>query len=629
LIFRRFSYPKPIFPITLLTNPKNNYFHTTHYYLKCGIILVNKEDRDMAYFLRKTKRKNGDIYFQVYDSYYSMDQKRNRNRSVVTLGLLSKLRKDGESDEECERRLREKVSGMESEREGKTAKQIDDRDELINYGYFLLEGMARHLDVRKQIDFLAFGSRIHYSLSDVLFPLAEARVIDPCSKWKTFAEVFPLMYQDPTRTISVNQMYSGVSYLGTAVQDVIDILNAAIDKNFKRDLGKVYFDCTNYYFEIDCESGLKKKGPSKENRTDPIVSMALMLDSDIIPYQMEIFPGNESEKPHLPRALERIREEKGNKSKIIQVADKGLNCAENIGRCGKNDGYIFSKSPRMMAEKDLEWVFEDKGWTDVTDKNGEVIYRYKSVTGVYDYEYKDDDGKTVSFKKAEKRVVTFNPSLRKKQAIELTRQYDKAVKKTAAARIKEAVGGKNAKMVAMNVVDRKTGEFLDNVNVTLSGDREKLEHDLKLAGYNILVTSELDMKEREIYDVYHRLWNIERTFRMMKTQLAARPAYASTDDSIRGHFLTCYTAIVLLRLLEKKLFADAFTAEDIIEYIRKAYAVRLGENDYYNILKRKDAGIGEYMQKKTGLPLLNKRLTDSMIKTFFDPKNAGIGNPGK
>lgn len=544
----------------------------------------------MAYFLRKTKRKNGDIYFQVYDSYYSMDQKKNRNKSVVTLGLLSKLRQEGESDEECEKRLKEKVSEMESERKGKTAKQIDDGDELINYGYFLLEGMARHLDVRKQIDLLTFGSRIHYSLSDVLFPLAEARVIDPCSKWKTFAEVFPLMYQNPTKTISVNQMYSGVSYLGTVVQDVIDILNAAIDKHFKRDLGKVYFDCTNYYFEIDCESGLRKKGPSKENRTDPIVSMALMLDSDIIPYQMEIFPGNESEKPHLPRALERIREEKGNKSKIIQVADKGLNCVENIGKCGSNDGYIFSKSPKMMAEKDLKWVFEDKGWTDVTDKNGEVLYRYKSVTDVYDYEYKDSDGKTVSFKKAEKKVATFNPSLKKKQAIELTRQYD---------------------------------------NVTLSGDREKLEHDLKLAGYNILVTSELDMKEQEIYDVYHRLWNIERTFRMMKTQLAARPAYASTEDSIRGHFLTCYMAIVLLRLLEKKLFADAFTVEDIIEYIRKAYAVKLGENDYYNILKRKDAGIVEYMQKKTGLPLLNKRLTDSMIKSFFDPKNAGIENPGK
>ena len=583
----------------------------------------------MAYFLRKTRRKNGDIYYQIYDSYYSAEERKNKNRSVEKLGLLSSLRREGESDSECEQRLRGMVSERERDRSGKQAKQIDDNDELVNYGYFLLEGMVRHLDIRKQIDLLTLGSRIRFSLSDVLFSLADARVIDPCSKWKTFAEVFPLMYEDPTKKISLSQMYSGVCFLGTVVQDVVDILNAAIDKRFGRSLDRVYFDCTNYYFEIDCESGIKRRGPSKENRTSPIVSMALLLDSDLIPYQMEIFPGNESEKPRLPRALDRIREEKGKESKIIQVADKGLNCAENIRKCGKNDGYIFSKAPKMMADKDLEWMFDEKGWTDVMDKNGEVSYRYKSVTDVYDYEFKDENGKTVKFTKAEKRVATFNPSLRKKQAIELTRQYDKAMKKTASAQIKEAVGGKNAKMVSVDAVSKKTGEELEDAQIVLSGNKEKLEHDLKLAGYNILITSEVAMKESEIYDVYHKLWNIERTFRMMKTQLAARPAFASTDDGIRGHFLTCYTSIVLLRLLEKKVFSDQFTVEEIIEYIKKARAFRLSDNDYCNLLKRKDAAISEYIQKRTELPLLNKRLTDSKIKSFFNTKNAQIVGPGK
>ena len=584
---------------------------------------------EMAYFLRKTRRKNGDIYYQIYDSYYSAEERKNKNRSVEKLGLLSSLRREGESDSECEQRLRGMVSERERDRSGKQTKQIDDNDELVNYGYFLLEGMVRHLDIRKQIDLLTLGSRIRFSLSDVLFSLADARVIDPCSKWKTFAEVFPLMYEDPTKKISLSQMYSGVCFLGTVVQDVVDILNAAIDKRFGRSLDRVYFDCTNYYFEIDCESGIKRRGPSKENRTSPIVSMALLLDSDLIPYQMEIFPGNESEKPRLPRALDRIREEKGKESKIIQVADKGLNCAENIRKCGKNDGYIFSKAPKMMADKDLEWMFDEKGWTDVMDKNGEVSYRYKSVTDVYDYEFKDENGKTVKFTKAEKRVATFNPSLRKKQAIELTRQYDKAMKKTASAQIKEAVGGKNAKMISVDAVSKKTGEELEDAQIVLSGNKEKLEHDLKLAGYNILITSEVAMKESEIYDVYHKLWNIERTFRMMKTQLAARPAFASTDDGIRGHFLTCYTSIVLLRLLEKKVFNGQFTVEEIIEYIKKARAFRLSDNDYCNLLKRKDAAISEYIQKRTELPLLNKRLTDSKIKSFFNTKNAQIVGPGK
>ena len=225
----------------------------------------------MAYFLRKTRRKNGDIYYQIYDSYYSAEERKNKNRSVEKLGLLSSLRREGESDSECEQRLRGMVSERERDRSGKQAKQIDDNAELVNYGYFLLEGMVRHLDIRKQIDLLTLGSRIRFSLSDVLFSLADARVIDPCSKWKTFAEVFPIMYEDPTKKISLSQMYSGVCFLGTVVQDVVDILNAAIDKRFGRSLDRVYFDCTNYYFEIDCESGIKKRGPSKEKDRKSVV----------------------------------------------------------------------------------------------------------------------------------------------------------------------------------------------------------------------------------------------------------------------------------------------------------------------------------------------------------------------
>ena len=140
---------------------------------------------EMAYFLRKTRRKNGDIYYQIYDSYYSAEERKNKYRSVEKLGLLSSLRREGESDSECEQRLRGMVSERERDRSGKQAKQIDDNDELVNYGYFLLEGMVRHLDIRKQIDLLTLGSRIRFSLSDVLFSLADARVIDPCSKWKT------------------------------------------------------------------------------------------------------------------------------------------------------------------------------------------------------------------------------------------------------------------------------------------------------------------------------------------------------------------------------------------------------------------------------------------------------------
>ena len=125
------------------------------------------------------------------------------------------------------------------------------------------------------------------------------------------------------------------------------------------------------------------------------------------------------------------------------------------------------------------------------------------------------------------------------------------------------------------------------------------------------------MDAKEVYRVYHQLWNIERTFRLRKTQLDSRPVYVSKEDAVRGHFLTCYTAILLIRLLEKKAFGGKFTAEEIIAYVRKAYAVRIGKDRYFNLRKRKDAAVGEAVQKATGLPLMRKELTRDRIGSFF------------
>ena len=572
----------------------------------------------MAYFLRKTRRKNGDAYFQVYDSYYSLQEGRNRNKSVKALGALSRLRKPGETAAECEERLKGEVRKREAGRRSKPAAEIGD-ETVTNYGSFLLSRLVSFLGAGRQVDLLGYGSKKGYRLSDVLFPLAAARVIDPCSKLGTFTDVFPRRFPDPSEKLSLGQLYSGLCDLGKDRQDVIDVLNAAVGSRFGRNRGRAYFDCTNYYFEADCEGGLRRKGPSKENRTGPIVSMALLLDSDLIPVRMEVFPGNLSEKPFLPSAIAMARQE-GRKGKIVQVADKGLNCAENVFRCGKDGGYIFSKSPKTLSEDDVGWRLSGDGWTDVRDSGGDLSFRYKSVTGRYEYEFRDGSGKRVRFSKREKRVATFNPSLRKKQSSEIVRQYAKAEKRTGRARIKEALGGKGAKYVAVDAVSRRTGEVLGGVSVEVSGDRGRLERDLMFAGYNLLVTSETGRKDEDVYGVYHRLGGIERTFRIRKTQLCARPVFLSTDDAIKGHFLTCYVAVLLLRLLERKVLGGKFAAEQIVSYVRKANVVRIGQDSYFNLRKRKDAAIGAYLQETAGLPLLSKVMTKNQIYKLFHPK---------
>lgn len=404
-------------------------------------------------------------------------------------------------------------------------------------------------------------------------------------------------------------------------QDVIDILNAGVESIYKRDLETLYFDCTNYYFEIDAEDGFRMKGPSKEGRHDPIVGMALLLDSECIPYQMELYPGNRNEKPYLPSAIRKAREEKGKKSKMIQVADKGLNCAENIELCGENDGYIFSKSLKNMSPDEIEWVFSDDGWTEVKDGKGTMVFKYKSIKKVFDYSYRDESGRTVTFQRDEKRLVSYNPSLQKKQCREIIRLYNKAANKTGAAKVKDDAAGKAAKYTKACVADKNTGEVIADGKIVLEANEEKLHADLRLAGYNMIVTSEIDMDDRKIYDTYHELWNIERTFRMMKTQLASRPVYGSTKEFITGHFLSCYTAILIIRLLERKVFYKEFSSEEIIDYIKKARAVYIEKGEYLNVMKREDAKISEKIREISNLPLLKKRLTKNDIASFFEPKN--------
>ncbi len=574
----------------------------------------------MAYFLRGTKRKNGDTYFQVYESYYDRELKRNKTRSARKLGTLSALKGEGESDDDCIRRLKDTVSEMETARKRENEEEIDDEEKVLCYGTYLMNALVERLDVKRMIDLLAFDKKIRFRLSDVLFPLAEARVVDPCSKQRTFSEVFPMMFDNPTDRVSLDQMYEGLSILGECPQDVIDVLNTGVETLFRRRLETLYFDCTNYYFEIDAEDGFRMKGPSKEGRHDPIVGMALLLDSDCIPYQMELYPGNRNEKPYLPAAIRKAREEKGRKQKLVQVADKGLNCAENIAQCGENDGYIFSKSLKNMPADEIGWAFSDDGWTEVKDDKDTLLFKYKSIKKVFDYSYTDRNGKTVTFQRDEKRVVSYNPSLRKKQCCEIVKQYNKAAAKTGAAKVKEDAAGNAAKYLKMNIADRKTGEVLSDGKIILETNEEKLQADLKIAGYNMIVTSELDMEDRKIYDTYHELWNIERTFRMMKTQLASRPVYGSTKEFITGHFLSCYTAILLVRLLEKKVFEKAFTSEEIIDYIKKARAVSIGSGEYMNLMKKEEAKISRRVREVSDLPLLKKRLKRSDIASFFEPR---------
>jgi len=414
-----------------------------------------------------------------------------------------------------------------------------------------------------------------YPISNLIEALTYSRIIEPCSKLRTFNEVIPYLYED--YNFSLDQIYDGINYIGSEYGKFIEVINYAIDKKIKRNTKHSYFDCTNYYFEIDFENDDKQKGPSKENRPNPIIGQALLLDGDAIPLGMRMYPGNESEKPKIRELIKEMKTQNNIKGKTIQVADKGLNCGDNIyDALLHKDGYIFSQSVLQLEEKEKAWVLLDDDYKEIKDSDGNLLYKIKSCVDDFPIRVTDKDGKKAVIKIKQKRVATFNPSLANKKKLEINKLVEKA-KGLCHSEAKKEEYGESSKYVKF--VDGEGNKASVLIN------QEKIDKDLKYAGYNLIVSSEINMSKNEIYRIYHNLWKIEDTFRILKSQLDARPIYLQKRESIYGHFLICYYAITLLRILEEKVYKNTFSSYELIDLIR-GFKLYKGEDKNINLTKK-------------------------------------------
>ena len=578
----------------------------------------------MAYYLRQTKKQKG-TYLQIYESRWNKELKQPRSTSVEAIGYVEELTSDEMPDPVAY--YKKYVDKMNEERAALFADETRPRvfvSPMERYaGHFLLHSLMDELDVKETIDILASRRNFQFSIYQMLAQLVYARVICPCSKSRTVSSVFPHLY-DSTR-ISEDQVYDGLEFIGASYKKYIELFNHCYEKHYPRDYSKVFFDCTNYYFEIDMPKDDKQKGPSKENRHDPIIGQALLLDADLVPLAMQMYPGNESEKQYIRKAIEEMKQRYKVSGKTVQVADKGLNCARNIYAAVKeaDDGYIFSKSIRgtSMSSKEKEWLLlenEENVFKDCTDESGKLLFRLKTCIDTFRYSFKDTDPETgkdkaVSFSVKEKRVVSYNPALAKKQKAEIMKMVDKACGYNTYKKISKEELGDSAKYLKIVSKD-KDGK---NVKPVISIDRDKIDEDLRYAGYNLLVTSELDMDPLKIYDTYHNLWKIEESFRITKSYLDARPVYAQKKDTIYGHFLICYISLFLLRVLELKCFKGKVNTYDIINFIRDFRIVSNSEDTYINISK--DQVANEKIKAATGLVNLDALfLTKKEIDNLFE-----------
>lgn len=566
----------------------------------------------MAYFLKKTKNKKG-TYLQIYESYYDPERKGGAHRSYKPIGYIHELQANGIDDpiavftEEVQKLNQEHNKKKQTEKERQISE--DSPEKLL--GYFPLKNLNDSLRCKKYIDLMQTVTDFRFNVFDMLSALIYARVVQPCSKSKTYDEVIPKLFEK--HGFSLDQLYSGLEYIGSEYEKIIEIFNHQTKQKFKFDTSHSYFDCTNFYFEIDKEDSFRLKGPSKENKKEPIVGLGLLLDANQIPIGMKMYPGNESEKPVIRTIIDDLKQRNHISGRTIQVADKGLNCFNNILHALKaGDGYIFSKSVKTLPETEETWVLLPNDYVDVKNKKGEVLYRIKECVDDFSYTYTDATGHRKTLKLPEKRIVTFNPKLAEKQKYEINRQVEKA-KKLKACEAKKSEYGDSAKYVTFISADKKGQKTDGKIKVEIN--EKAIEKAKKLAGYNMIITSEIRMTALEIYTAYHNLWRIEESFRVMKSQLDARPVYLQKKDTITGHFLICYLAVLLTRLLQIHILNDKFGTEEIFDFMHDFRVAKISDRKYIN-LTRSSSFIKE-LSAKTGLPLTSYFLGNEDINKML------------
>lgn len=558
----------------------------------------------MAYFLKVQKQSNN-TYLAIYESFYSSESKGTKHRCFQSLGSLTKLQSQGIQDPISY--YKKEVEKLNNEKKQEGVKLISNVSCQKYLGYFLIKSIMESLDIRKCINFYKLTTDYSFDLYEILSSLIYARCVHPCSKRRTYTEVLPSLFEP--FDFSYDQLLDGLAFYGIEYEKIIEIFNTQVKNQYPILTDTTYFDCTNFYFEIDREDDFRRKGPSKENRRDPIVGMGLLLDKNQIPIGMKLYPGNESEKPILRDVVSSLKERNSITGRTIQVADKGLNCANNIIAARRNgDGYLFSRAVKNLPAIEKEWILMDNDYKPVTDSKGNVLYYWKECIDEFEYTYEDESGKLKKISLTEKRVVSFNPSLEKKKRYEIHRMVEKA-KGLSLSQAKKSEYGECSKYVSFET------ESKEKVNAVIN--QKAIDKDLKFAGYNLLVTSETKMKAIDIYNTYHNLWRIEESFRIMKSDLDARPVYLQKEETIKGHFLICFLTVLLERILQFHILKDEFSSTEIFRFF-KNYKVVENEGKYINVSISSD--FITHLCKITHLPLNHYNLTKNQIKKVLNSK---------
>ena len=515
-------------------------------------------------------KNNKDVY--IYQSYRKENGKTS-SRIYKKLGKYNELLSQFDGDEEkmmlwaknqaaSETELYNQKNGKVTVEFSKAAYIPMNDQRCFQVGYLFLQSLCSQLRLDKICRSIKSRHKYKYDFKAILTDLIYARILSPASKLNSY-EYCQKFLEPPT--YSLQDVYRSLS----VIAEESDFIQSELYKNSNfihpRNHRILYYDCTNYYFEIEEEKGIKRYGKSKEHRPNPIVTMGLFMDTDGIPLAFDIFPGNQNEQTTLKPLETKILQD-FNCSEFIFCSDAGLGSAANrrFNSLG-NRSYIITHSLKKMKKEDRDIALTPTqfkkpgvpGFIDLStlDETNEEVFNtvyYKEVpvvTGDMD----------------ETLLVTYSPKYK---------AYQKQIRDHQVERAKKIIASPGRKRKGKNQNDPM--RFVKKTAVTSDGevankqhydlDEERIQNEELYDGFYAVITN-LDGDVRDIININRQRWEIEENFRIMKTEFEARPVYVQRDDRIKAHFMTCYISLLLYRLLEKKLGGN-YTTGQILDTLR-------------------------------------------------------------
>ena len=552
-------------------------------------------------YLKCCPSHNNKLYLSFVKGYRDEFGK-SKSKTIKKLGYLEDLKKEYDDPISHFKEIAKQVTENEVKDliiKNVNSKKIEDEYNRKNLGYSVLKKIYNEINLKSLFNSKQSNLTVKYKLNDIFELLIYSRIMYPGSKKNTFDNkgIFFDKFD-----FSLKDIYRSLDYFNSFKDDIQFWLWNHTKDTYKRDTSSVYYDCTNYYFEISyndedlidehgniLEKGYRKKGPSKEHRPEPIIQMGLLMDKNGIPLSYNLFPGNESEKTSLRPALNKAKNNY-NLGRVITVADRGLNTSDNTlfisGKnnddCKNKDGYVFGQSILGSDKEFKDYVLNIKQYPYTTDKiidenKNEITFIHKSRVFAKTIQIMRNGNRNNKFNIYQKQMVYYS----EKYAVRQKRQRDLVIEKAKDLIKNPGRYTRSTSIGASGYVnnidyDKRTGEVISK---ELSLNLDKISGEEKFDGYYSIVTSELELPDKEIRDIYKGLWKIEESFKITKSNFETRPVYVWTKEHIEAHFLTCFVSLVIIRLLEQKLNGK-YSTERIIDSLRRYSCSRI-EHDIY------------------------------------------------